>query len=402
MPFATAISGIRSASSELDVVGNNIANASTSGFKLSRTEFADVYAATNQGVAANQTGSGSRVSRVAQQFTQGNITFTDNPLDIAINGQGMFVLDDNGERLYTRAGAFGVDRGGFIVNAGNQRLVGYQADSTGTITGQVGSLSVNTAAIAPVASTTLTLNINLDAAATVPTAAFAPADSTSFNNSTSTTIYDSLGNSHLATLYYRKSAANTWDSYLYVDNALVDGPDSLTFNGNGTLTAPAGGTVVSPSFTPSGGGSAQTLTLDYGTSTQYGGPFSVNSLVQDGYATGRLTGLEIDPQGTLFARFTNGQSNVLGQIALANFANVQGLQPQGDTNWSETFASGSPLVGAPGSASLGLLQSGALEDSNVDISEQLVKMIVAQRNFQANAQVISTADAVTQSIINIR
>lgn len=203
----------------------------------------------------------------------------------------------------------------------------------------------------------------------------------------------------LTTTYYRKLGPNDWETYLYVDGVQVDGPDSLQFSTSGALITPAGpGTITTPSFTPSGGGAAMPLTLDYSNTSQFGSPFAVHSLNQDGFTAGRLIGIDIDDQGVIFTRFTNGQSRIEGQLALANFPNPQGLQPLGDTAWAETFSSGDVTVGAPGASNLGLVQSGALEESNVDLAEQLVKMIVAQRNFQANAEVISTTDA--QSIIN--
>lgn len=403
MPFRTAISGLRASMTDLSTIGNNVANASTTGFKKSRAEFSDIYAASNLGVAGDTPGSGVNVSRIAQQFSQGTVSFTENALDLAINGNGFFVVNDGGSNLYTRSGAFGVDREGYVVNAQSQRLQAFQADTSGTVTGALGDLLINTANVAPSATTAVTVGLNLDSSASVPTVAtFDPTNTSSYNNATSTTVYDSLGNSHVASMYYVKTGANAWDTYTYVDGVAVDGPTALTFDTSGALTAPAGGAFTTASFTPSGGGAAMTLDLSYGTSTQYGSPFSVNSMVQDGYTTGTLSGLDIDTSGIIFARYSNGQAVTLGQVALANFANPQGLQPVGDTAWAETFEAGAPLVSAPGSSNLGLIQGGALEESNVDLSEELVKMIVAQRNFQANAQVIQTADQVTQSIINIR
>lgn len=401
MPFRVAISGLKAASADLSVIGNNIANANTTGFKQSRAEFGDVYATSTAGGSANQIGSGVRLERVAQQFSQGNISSTNNNLDLAISGHGFFALDDNGARVYSRSGAFGVDRNGYVVNAKGQRLVTYKADASGNVTGATGPLQIDTSNISPKVTSSVTAGLNLDAGATAPTVAFDPANASSYNNSTSLTIYDSLGNSHLATLYYRKTAANTWNTYTYVDGSQVSGPDTLTFSSAGTLTSPSGGTVTTSSFTPAGA-APMTLSLDYSGATQYGSPFGVNKLSQNGYTTGQLSGIDIDSKGVVFARFTNGQSAVQGQVALANFANPQGLQSLGDTNWAETYQSGAALMGAPGSASLGTLQSGALEGSNVDLSSQLVNMIVAQRNFQANAQVITTDNTVTQAIINIR
>ncbi len=404
MAFRVAISGLKAASGELDVIGNNIANSNTTGFKKSRAEFVDVFAVSGVGGSGSTPGSGVRLSAIRQQHIQGNIAFTDNNLDMAINGSGFFILDDGGTQIYSRNGAFGVDRDGYLANAQGQNLIAFSADSSGNITGAAGAIQVNTSNIAPQASSTMTVDVNLDAAQTAPSVGvFSATNPNSYNHSTSTTIYDSLGNSHLSAMYYVKTAvANQWQSYTFVDGTQVDGPDSLDFSSAGALTNPAGGVITTPAFTPSGGGAAMTLAQDYSASTQYGSAFSVNALAQNGYTTGRLSGLDIDAQGIIFARFTNGQSSVQGQIALANFANVQGLQPVSDTSWGETFSSGAVTLGAPGTASLGLIQAGALEQSNTDLSEELVNMIIAQRSFQANAEVISTSDTVTQSIINLR
>lgn len=403
MTFRVAISGLKAASGDLEVIANNVANSTTSGFKRSRADFADVFAVTDLGSSANTPGSGVRLAAISRQFSQGNITFTDNNLDMAISGRGFFILDDGGTQVFTRAGAFGVDRDGFLSNTQGKRLIAFSADQNGNITGAASPLQLNTANIPPQATASMTLNVNLDATETAPALAFDVANPGTFNHSTSTTIFDSLGNSHIATLYYRKTAvANQWETYAYVDGAQVAGPDALQFSATGALTVPASGQVVTPSFTPTGGAGAMTLTLNYSGTTQFGSPFAVHTLSQDGFSTGRLSGLDIDNQGIIFARFTNGQSRVEGQIALADVPNPQGLQPLSDTTFGETFASGAVVVGAPGTSSLGLLQSGALEDSNVEISEELVNMIIAQRAFQANAEVISTADAITQSIINLR
>ncbi len=403
MSFRVAISGLKAASGDLGVIANNVANATTNGFKKSRAEFSDVFAVTDLGSSTSTPGSGVRLAAITQQFTQGNITFTDNNLDLAISGRGFFVVDDAGTQVYTRAGSFGVDREGFLSNSQGKQLIAFSADSSGNITGAASPMQINTASIPPQATSTMTVNLNLDAAESPPAIAFDPNNPASFNHSTSTSIIDTLGSTHLASLYYRKTATpNQWETYTLVDGVTVGGPDSVQFSSGGILTVPAGGSLSIPSFTPAGGGGAMTLTLNYADSTQFGSPFSVNALSQDGFATGRLSGLDIGPDGIIFARFTNGQSRVEGQLALADFANPQGLSPLSETTWGETFSSGSVVVGAPGTSSLGLIQSGALEDSNVEISEELVNMIIAQRSFQANAEVISTTDAVTQSIINLR
>jgi len=407
MPFRTALSGLNAASADLRIIGNNVANASTTGFKESRAEFADVFATSNLGVTANAIGTGVRVSSVSQQFTQGNIGFTDNNLDLAISGQGFLIMNDNGTNAYTRAGALGVDRDGYVVNNQQQQLTIFQADAGGNITGATGPLRLDRSDIAPAATTSIDVQANLDASATPPTATFSTTDASSYNNSTSLTLFDSLGSPHLNTMYFRKVSDNTWDVFQYIDGTLVnpstgagdpDG-DRITFDDTGAITS---GSPTTMTFTPSGGAAAMTVTVDFNNTSQYGSPFSVNALTQDGFATGRLSGIDISDTGVITSRFTNGQSRTLGQIAIATFNNAQGLRQLGDTGWAETFDSGAPLVGAPGTGSAGLIQSGALEGSNVDLTEELVSMITAQRNFQANAQVITTADTITQTIINIR
>ncbi|GIX22692.1 MAG: flagellar hook protein FlgE [Gammaproteobacteria bacterium] len=407
MAFDIALTGLSAASVDLDVIANNIANSATTGFKESRAEFADIFAATNLGIGSN-VGQGVQVTAVRQLFTQGDLKFTENNLDLAISGNGFFRINDNGVINYTRAGMFGVDANGYLVNAKGQRLTGYLADGNGNITGLLGDLQLSTAAQPPQATDLVTLAANLDATESIPPAfTVGPngPDPATYNHSTSVTIYDSLGAPHVATLYYRLDATNQWESFLFVDNTQVAGPDVITFNPDGSLNQINGASVTqitTAPFNPGGGAANMTLTLDYAALTQYGSPFSVNSLSQNGSPTGRLSDIDIDKTGVIFARFSNGRSLALGQVALVSFANPQGLQPLGDTAWAETFDSGAPLVGTPGSGELGTVQSGALEESNVDITAELVALITAQRNFQANAQVISASDDITQTIINIR
>ena len=329
MAFRVAISGLRAAQNDLNVIGNNIANVNTTGFKESRAEFQDVYAVSNTSGSGNNIGQGVNTARVAQQFDQGNITFTDNGLDLAITGEGFFILDDNGENVYARDGAFGIDRDGFVVNANNQSLSAYSVDSTGQVTGALSPLQISTANTAPAATSEVVLGTNLDSQGAVPvTAPFDPADNTSFNNTTATTIYDSLGGSHLMQIYFVKDAApNTWDTYTLVNGVQVDGPDTLTFNTDGSLATPAGGQITVPTFTAATGTAPINLTIDHAQTTQFGAPFGVNLFTQNGYTTGNLAGLDIDSEGFIFARYTNGQSEIQGQVALANFRNPQGLQP---------------------------------------------------------------------------
>ena len=406
MTFRTALSGLNAAASDLNVTSHNIANVATVGFKLSRTEFAEVFANSPFGLSRTAIGAGTRVNNVAQQFGQGSIEFTDNALDIAISGGGFFRLSDDGVAVYSRAGNFSADRDGFVINPAGHRLQVYPP-ITGTNnfdTGRLQDLQIAVGDAAPRATTNIDVGLNLPANAAVPAnATFDPNDPLSYNHTTSLTVFDSLGASHIATLYYVKTAnPNEWQLHSYIDGTAVSGPDLVDYTNTGTLNTPASGNFVLPPFTPTTGAADITITLDLSSSTQYGELFSVAELIQDGYTTGRLTGIETSPTGVVFARFTNGQSLPLGQLALANFPNVQGMQELGDNVWGETFESGQPILGTAGSGSFGLTQSGALEASNVDLTAQLVNMITAQRNFQANAQVIQTEDRVTQTLMNMR
>jgi flagellar hook protein FlgE len=409
MTFRIALSGLNAASTDLEVTGNNIANASTTGFKESRAEFADVYANSVLDRSTTAAGQGVRVARIAQQFTQGVVEFTSNNLDLAINGEGFFVMKDGaGSQVYTRAGALSADRDGYVVNQAAQRLQVYPATTSASgittfNTGMLTDLQLPTQPSPPQASGNIYAALNLDAQQVVPTVAFDPNDPASYNHSTSIVTYDSLGNDHTATMYFRKTGDNLWDGYLYVDGvAAPSGPLAMTFSSTGALTSPANGLFsgVGPFNLP--GADPLSLTLDFGDTTQYGGPFAVNSLGQDGYSSGRLSGVDIDADGIVFARYTNGQSSAIAKVALAKFNNQQGLRQIGDTSWVETFPSGDAQLGEAGTSSFGAIQSGALEASTVDIAQQLVNLITAQRNFQANAQVITTSDAITQTVINLR
>lgn len=407
MSFRTALSGINAATTDLAVTSNNIANVSTTGFKAARAEFGDLYAASIFGTSRNTAGSGVRVTGITQQFTQGSVEFTNRNLDLAISGGGFFTLDNNGATVYSRAGNFQLDRDGFVVNPTGARLQIFPpTDNTGRNfeTGRLQPLQLVTTDSAPSASTSVIVGSNLPANAAVPIAApFDPNDTNTFNHSTSITLYDSLGVAHVQTLYYVKTpTANEWQLYNYIDGTAVGGPVTLQYDAQGALTAPAGGFATLPAYTPTTGAAPINLTLDLRNSTQYGERFAINDLRQDGYTTGRLIGIEVSQQGVIFARYTNGVAEPLGQIALSIFPNQQGLQNLGDNVWSETFDSGGPRRGSAGTSDFGLVQSGALESSNVELTEQLVNMIVAQRNFQANAQMIQTTDRITQTIINLR
>ncbi|KXO09769.1 flagellar hook protein FlgE [Marinobacter excellens] len=633
MAFNTGLSGLRAASVDLDVTGNNIANASTVGFKGSKVQFGDLYASGFLSGGTNPIGDGVRVQDVKQSFGQGNISFTDNGLDMAISGDGFFILNNNGEIRYSRAGQFGIDKDGFVTNNQNMRVQGFTADDDGNLSGIRGDLQIETDNLAPRRTTNLRSDLNLDsrqsvlesrvvdfqtvsmgdltvddvfriaysdgtnspditipagstardaagiinqqrglsASATtavtlgqefsitdledalaagdtefrieldgqnVPislsgvsslqglvdainassatslsaslvdggsdiriidnrgsnvgisfastdagvnqplevfqgdvniqsdrtvqdilpagasseiadafaggdlriTNSFNPLDQRTYNHATSTTIFDSLGNSHELTQFFVKNPSpgngigvSEWSVYLQIDGELVAGTDTspytARFNEDGTLQSingdPNGEIVITdwipkdPNGEPNGADgpplpgeevvtpipeppTTSAFVVDLGNTTQYGANFGVNDQRQNGYSTGRLSGLDVSDQGVIFARYTNGQSKSLGQVALASFNNTNGLSPVGETTWVETFESGQPIIGAPDTGTLGSIKASSVEESNVDLSAELVNLIIAQRNYQANAKTIETSDAVTQTIINLR
>jgi len=405
MPFNSALSGLNAASADLKVTANNIANSATTGFKQSRAEFADVFATAYSGISRTAIGSGVRLAAVTQQFTQGNIAFTGNNLDMALSGKGFFVLDDNGSQSFSRDGAFQIDRDGYVVSSAGRRLLSYpvQDPIAGTFNrGSMQALRLTTTESAPQATGLVEAVFNLRSdAPDLSAVTFDPTDPATYGFTTSMTTYDSLGRSHVGSLFFRNVGALAWESYLTIDGTQVGGASPLTFGPNGQLTSPTA-PVNFGAFTPTNGAAAMDIAFDFTAATQYGSTDSITSLRQDGFASGRLTGVDISAEGIVLARYTNGQSQPLGLVAIANFANPQGLQPLGENAWAESFAAGDPIFGAAAEGDFGAIQSGGLENSNVDIAAQLVNLITAQRNFQANAQVISTADDVTQTIINIR
>ena len=407
MSFRIALSGLAAAQATLDVTANNVANANTTGFKQSRAEFTDVYATAFGSIGSLDTGAGVRLASVSSLFTQGNIDFTGNSLDLAINGEGFFTLSDQGSNVYSRAGAFSVDRDGYVVNVTGQRLQAYPAlDPRGTnfSTASLGDLQLTASDAAPQASTTADISLNLQADSTLlGPGVIDPSDATTYNYSTSLTTYDSLGQSHTSALYFRKTdtATRTWDVRMITDGDDLQTPaiQTLTFDQLGQLTT--GQPVNFGSYDPGNGAAVMDVSYDFTGTSQYGSPFSVNTLFQDGFSTGRLSGLDISDSGVVQARFSNGQTAALGKVALSNFTNPQGLTPLGDSTWGDSFSAGDRRLGEPGAGSFGFLQSGALESSNVEITEELVNLITAQRSFQSNAQVISAADTITQTIMNI-
>jgi flagellar hook protein FlgE len=538
MSFQQGLSGLNGAAKALDVIGNNVANTSTVGFKQSRAEFSDVYAASLSGAGSSNVGLGTQVAAVTQQFTQGNITASNNPMDVAINGRGFFRMSQAGSISYTRNGQFQMDKNNFIVDARGLQLTGFAVnattgvldtstpvpiqlntgDQTPLVTGgstsnpgvnaqlnldsrndiipsyvsaavmqaAVGSVdtaasgtaltgapasmataiatAVNAAATAVAATPAAAKSAanaaaaagiaaaNTEAAvggatdATVKAAAVAATaaalasttaagtafdyqDPTTFDQSTSLAIYDQQGNPYSQTLFFKKTAINTWDVYSTLTNpqglttpAPAVAPATLTplatlvFDSSGTLTGagssvtPANPTETAP-VTVVGGtapfvltGAAFSFPVSFTGTSQFGATFGVNALSQDGYSSGKLTGVAIGADGLVKGRYTNGQTKTLGQVTVTNFQNPQGLQPLGNNQWGETSASGNavPVAGVPGTGSLGVLQASAVEDSNVDLTAELVNMITAQRVYQANAQTVKTQDQVLQTLVNLR
>lgn len=408
MAFQQGLSGLNAAARHLDTIGHNVANASTVGFKASRAEFADVYATTIYGVASLSPGIGVEVGAIAQQFAQGAMTTTANSLDLGINGGGFFRMSDNGTVSYTREGQFKLDKNGFIVNGSGMRLTGYPVDANGIVTnGTAQELKLDSSDVAPKATTSAKVRVNVDARATPPAANFSLTDAKTYDGGTSVSVYDSLGREHVMALYFRKTADNAWNVHGTVDGQLLNNGDSLgslNFNTNGSLNLDAGNArnfqVTVPVGADAGGN--QTVTLNFNDTTQFGTNFTVAHQEQDGNGSGKLAGFAVGRDGSLMARYTNGLSVNKGRVALANFTNPQGLQPVGNNQWIETPDSGAPLVGSPGTGTLGEIQSGALESSNVDLTQELVNMITAQRVYQANAQTVRTHDQLLQTIVNLR
>ena len=398
MSFNIAISGLNAAQSDLSTTANNIANAGTTGFKNGRSQFADLY---TRGSAING-GAGVRVAGVKQDFNQGSIEFTGNELDLAISGNGFFVLrDNNGAQAYTRAGAFSVNSAGAVVNNTGQKLQVYLNGNNGS--GGIGDLVVSRAEQPPRATSTVDLGLNLPANAPVRLDAdFSASDSSTYNHSFSTTVFDSLGTPQTATVFLNKTANNTWSARVSYNNGAPSAAQQLVFNASGELTTPATGTLSLPLTLTNGATSPQPLEFDLAGVKQLGTAFSVNTVEQNGYTTGRLSGVAVGADGTVSGTYSNGRIESLGQIAVADFNGVDALQQVGNATWVETVASGPALLGAAGSGSLGRIESNSLESSNVDMTKELVHMITAQRNFQANAKLISASDQLAQTIINLR
>jgi len=414
MGFQQGLSGLNAASKSLDVIGNNISNANTVGFKQGKAEFSDVYANALNGSSGISAGIGTQLTSVVQQFTQGNITTTNNPLDVAINGGGFFRMSNNGAISYTRNGQFQLDKFGNVVNSQGLQLTGFMANAAGVLqTGSPTVININTSDIAPQATGSIATVMNLNSTKSVPAnTPFSPTDVTTYNDSTSINIFDSLGNAHVFQTFYVKNAAtNSWSVYGTLDGTQIGAAPltTLTFSNLGALTGVTGN--LGPTYpnavsvsAPVATGAVTPLTFrfDFSGTTQFGSAFSVSKNLQDGYASGKLAKFNISKDGTLVGSYTNGKTNTLAQVVLASFTNPNGLQSTGDNQWIETAASGNPLVGPPTTGNLGSLTSSATEDSNTDLTGELVNMITAQRIYQANAQTVKTQDQILQTLVNLR
>lgn len=392
MSFNIATSGLNAITQQLGAISNNIANSGTVGFKSGRAEFAALYAQ-SQPLGVGVTG-------VTQSITRGgNIVASSSSLDLAISGNGFFVVRDSaGTTSYTRAGYFGTDKDGNLVNNLGMQMQGYPVDDKGNLKiGTIADLNIKSGSIPAKATSGVGFVANFDAnAKKIPqTPGFSPTDDTTYNNTYTTQIFDSLGREHTLTQYFVKTDDNKWTVHYQMDGQAISSTN-VAFDQNGILVPTTGTAKINVTMTD-----AKDIEIDmnYAGSTQYGSDFSVSRNQRDGYASGERTGQQVDEKGNVYATFSNGERMLQGQLVLANFANPNGLQSQDGTTWAQTGASGTPLIGAPGSGLLGFIKSSALEESNVDLTSELVGLMTAQRNYQANTKVISTNDQMMNALM---
>jgi flagellar hook protein FlgE len=433
-PFLTALSGLSAAKTAIAITSNNISNTETPGFKSSFARYGDVFSGASKAggfkmeTGASSVGSGVNVQTITQKFLQGNITKTGNELDLAINGQGFFqVKDTDGTIVFTRVGALNVSRDGYVTTPTGQKLMAFTADTNGQITSFVDELKFSRDSALPKDTASVSISANLDAAAEIPPQVLLNGNGTfdknnpdTYNFATSVTLYDSLGIPHLASIYFSKDQnnPNEWHQRMFVGDSLVPTEDplnpgtyldysSFNFDSNGKLTNIDGNNnnqsiyKVDANLFGTGASGIDPLTFNFGSVTQYGNPFNINEVSQDGFSTGSMAGIEITDSGLIGIRFNNGESRTLGQLALANFNNPNGLKQLGDGLFMETSASGTPITGIAANGDFGTIKSGGLEGSNVELAEELVALITAQRSYQANAQVISTWDELLREAIQL-
>ncbi|KZN33006.1 flagellar hook protein FlgE [Pseudoalteromonas luteoviolacea] len=448
MSFNIALTGLAAAQKDLDTTANNIANVNTTGFKESRAEFASVYASSVFSAGKTKNGDGVSTTMVAQQFHQGSLNFTQNSLDLAITGEGYFATSEDlggQDYTFTRAGAFKLNKDNFIVDANGNFLQGFPVDPS---TGDTTSVSLSTssplqipdASGSPRATTNVYSSFNLDSTATAPTVPFDPATTASYNSSTSTTVYDSLGEPHTLQFFFRKEDPSTnpneWQVFAtlggkpfssngteIVPPATITPITEFEFNAQGFPNTTAGVANTGTTFNPltltaanvsglltNGATFPSDIQMNWRDEantatklpTQFASRFEVKALDQDGATTGRLAGIDIGGDGKIVASYSNGDSTFLGQVAMVRFSNSQGLTEAGNTGWKKSLTSGEPIAGEPGSGTLGTINSSALEQSNVNLTNELVDLISAQRNFQANSRALEVNSTLQQNILQIR
>jgi flagellar hook protein FlgE len=420
MSFYTSLSGLTAAQTNMDSISHNLANVATNGFKKSRTEFADVMASNASTSPTMMVGSGVVVKGNIQDFKQGNMIQTTSGLNMAISGDGFFAVrpDPNSATVnYTRDGAFSIDANHFITDEQGNQLLAYPVDGSGAVvaSGLSSAVGVQIPETSGTASPTsaVGMTVNLPNSAAVPaTSTFDRFDPTSYNFSTQNTVYDADGNSQTMVTYFQRNTAATtpatasdWTAYSFIgDQPMTAGGSNavpVSFDASGNMTT-SGATTFDP-ITPPGASGAQTIALTLGTaSKQSGAPYSVSARSADGSAVGQFEGVSVNDDGLITASFSNGDSKALGKVVLANFANPSGLRQLGDSTWSATGVSGQPVVGASGDSGFGSLMTSTIEGSNVDITEELVNLIAAQRNFQANSKALDTQSQIQQTIFQIQ
>ena len=403
MAFNTSISGLQAAQKDMGVISNNIANVGTAGFKRSDALFAELYSASLSGTGP-QPGSGVTLEAIRNDFGQGGFEFTSSQLDLAIDGNGLFVLQNGAETLYTRAGAFRLDGDGFVVTESGANLQGYGADDSGQITTALGNLQITNALLAQKPTEEIVFNGNLDSRAETPSVVpFDAADPDTYNFTSTTTVYDSAGAAHQVTMYFVKDpvTAGQYNVSVAIDDVVQPETAALLFDNNGVLDATSAKAMNLASYQPANA-NAQAINIDFSNVTGYGANSATSGVRQDGYAAGSLAGFEFDREGVAYATYTNGETRAVGQVALATFTNPSGLQSAGKTNFAESASSGLASIGTPDSGPRGVIRPSALESANVDLTVELLALIEAQRNFQSNAQAIQNENDASQAILQLR
>lgn len=398
MSYSIGLSGLRSTNEQLNVISQNIANVNTSGFKSGRAEFSSVYSGGSAG--------GVEVAAISSNFDRdGDVVNTGRAMDLAISGRGFFVLNNGGETAYTRAGSFVRNASNYIETSSGARLQGYPVDANGALlSGVISDLKVGTGTLPAKASSSVEFAANLKSDSAAPVTVFDPADikPDMYNYSQSGKVYDSLGTEHVLTQYFVKSAApatNEWTAHYFIDSkpAGTTATQTLTFDTSGNITSPTGSVTLSQAIT---GADPLSIKISMTNMSQNAASFSLSRNETNGYGAGDLKTIRIDDDGSLYGVYTNGQDKLQGKVILANFANPNGLRQGDNTTWGQSFASGAPTVGLPSSGTLGSLTSGAYEGSNVDLTGELVSLMTAQRNYQANSKTISAAEKMTQVLFN--